>query len=493
MAISKQTLDLINLALQDRVLTFKERRVIVENATKEGTPLEEINTVLDNMLAQRMKSYTKEELRSCPGCGHGVPLISDNCPYCGTLLESPIPPPPTQAQTQTQAPVPPPYNISNEAAIIRGENRRTAEEQKKSCPKCGAPYPLISNICAHCGYVLHEQRDSELNIKNLISNIKDSISRLQSSPKPTLMDIALYRLPIICAFLGAVASVFAFSTNSEKLHNTSTFLFGGAIIAMFAIKKENSPVAQSDSEFYDALHSHEMYSRTVNSLYGDDAEARKFLDNYSSDIDNIKRSRNKNRMILTLSVLALSLAGLAVPHVSLPTSIDKYQDNRQKHADVYELSERSKPLKPYPQSPVKGSYAQYIKCDGGGKAVIDVSNDMGMPDFANMHLLGDNLKFQLRISNIRLVSTGQPLPNADTCRIGLALFDKDLRSITTHLLIPDPADIETNCPDNLPNVMENGEGSYYASFISHNYFRSLYEVKATIDRAQYFAITYYKK
>ncbi|MCR5453555.1 MAG: zinc ribbon domain-containing protein [Bacteroidales bacterium] len=485
MAISKQTLDLISLALQDRVLTFKEREVIVKTATNEGTPLEEINAVLDNMLTQRMKSYTKEELRSCPGCGHGVPLISDNCPYCGTLLKSSIPPPPPP-----QTSVPPPYNISKEAAIIRGENIRTAEEQKKSCPKCGAPYPLVSNICAHCGYVLHEQRNSELNITKLISNIKDSISRLQSSPKPTLGDVALYRLPIIFAFLGAVASVFAFSTNSDMLHDIDTYLFGGAIIAMFAIKKEKSPVAQADSEFYDALHSHEMYSRTVNSLYGDDAEARQFLDSYSADINNVKRSRNKNRMILALSVLALSLLGFVVPSQSLPSTIEKYQANRQKHAAAYELSEKTKSLKPYPQSPVKGSYAQYIECDGGGTAVIDISDDITMPDFANIHLLGDKIKFQLRISNIRLVSTGRPLPNADTCRIGLALFDKDLKSVTTNLLILDPADIETNCPDNLPSMMKNGEGSYYASFISSNYSRYIDEAQNVLNKAEYFAITY---
>ena len=89
---------------------------------------------------------------------------------------------------------------------------------------------------------------------------------------------------------------------------------------MFAIKKEKSPVAQADSEFYDALHSHDMYSRTVNSLYGDDAEARQFLDSYSADINNVKHSRNKNRMILALSVLALSLLGFVVPSQSLRVS-----------------------------------------------------------------------------------------------------------------------------------------------------------------------------
>lgn len=51
MAISKKTLDLINLALQDRVLTFKERQVIVENATKEA--LSRLDAITDKIRQNR--------------------------------------------------------------------------------------------------------------------------------------------------------------------------------------------------------------------------------------------------------------------------------------------------------------------------------------------------------------------------------------------------------------------------------------------------------
>lgn len=66
MAISKKILDLAHLALSDRVLTYTERQTIVKAALEEGTPASEINSVLDNMLTQRLKSYTKEELRKKP-------------------------------------------------------------------------------------------------------------------------------------------------------------------------------------------------------------------------------------------------------------------------------------------------------------------------------------------------------------------------------------------------------------------------------------------
>lgn len=51
MAISKKTLDLINLALQDRVLTFKERQVIAENATKEA--LSRLDALTDKIWQNR--------------------------------------------------------------------------------------------------------------------------------------------------------------------------------------------------------------------------------------------------------------------------------------------------------------------------------------------------------------------------------------------------------------------------------------------------------
>jgi hypothetical protein len=137
MAVSKRILDLIALALQDRVLTFKERQIIMEAAVKEGTSEAEINAVIDNMLAQRLGSFTKEELGSCPGCGHGVPLLADECPYCGTVLRQ---------QTQRQEN---PINISDkDAEIIRSENVRVEEEKKKIVPNAAHRIRLLA-IFAH--------------------------------------------------------------------------------------------------------------------------------------------------------------------------------------------------------------------------------------------------------------------------------------------------------------------------------------------------------
>ena len=47
MAIPKHIIDLTALALQDRVLTFKERQTIIVEALKAGVTAEEINHYID--------------------------------------------------------------------------------------------------------------------------------------------------------------------------------------------------------------------------------------------------------------------------------------------------------------------------------------------------------------------------------------------------------------------------------------------------------------
>jgi len=87
MSIPPKIANLTKLALSDRVLTYTERKTIVATAVKEGVSKKEINQYIDNELNQRLKFYTKEELRSCPFCGAQIPLISDDCMYCGVTLE----------------------------------------------------------------------------------------------------------------------------------------------------------------------------------------------------------------------------------------------------------------------------------------------------------------------------------------------------------------------------------------------------------------------
>ena len=63
MAISKKTLDLINLALQDKVLTQVERQTIVNVALEMGIPKQEIEAYLSHATDECIRSiYSKEEI-----------------------------------------------------------------------------------------------------------------------------------------------------------------------------------------------------------------------------------------------------------------------------------------------------------------------------------------------------------------------------------------------------------------------------------------------
>lgn len=124
MAISNKIAKLTALAQKDRVLTYVERQTIVKAAIEEGVGEDEINAYLNKALEERMKTYSKEELTHCPTCGAQVPLISDECVYCGAKLKT--------AESVSGA-----IDISGEEAdIIRQENRKTAEEQRnvRTCP-----------------------------------------------------------------------------------------------------------------------------------------------------------------------------------------------------------------------------------------------------------------------------------------------------------------------------------------------------------------------
>ncbi|MBQ2097417.1 MAG: hypothetical protein II480_04505 [Bacteroidales bacterium] len=136
MPISKHIADLTHLALRDRVLTFKERQVIVEAALKEGTNIQEINAFLDDAYRERLKTYSKEQLKRCPHCGAQIPLVSDVCLFCCEQLDSSEPQP---RQTTT----PPPYVTGDAAQQINAENARTAVEQHLH-RICGAAYQLHS-------------------------------------------------------------------------------------------------------------------------------------------------------------------------------------------------------------------------------------------------------------------------------------------------------------------------------------------------------------
>ena len=317
MAVSNKIAQLTALALKDRFLTFVERQTIVKAAMEEGATEEEIDAYLNKALERRVQTYSKEELMHCPCCGGQVPLISDECFYCGAKLNS--------AKHVSED-----INISGvEADIIRGENAKTAYEQQNptNCPDCGAPFPLISNICTSCGHVLHAQKDSDVNIKKLIDNINKSIKAIQEAPLPTFKDVLRYNRSVILLFAGTILLVIAFSY--------PTFIAGlmiiGAIVLMVLCvkqlikrKEDVSPVTVADEAYYTALNKHNMYVRLTKSIYGDNAEAKEYIATLGDKIKVAERNRKKNRSKLLVLFMAIVFAGLLL--LAIRPSVDTYYD-----------------------------------------------------------------------------------------------------------------------------------------------------------------------
>ena len=84
---------LINYALEDGVLTDKERSVLMRKAQAAGADLDEFEMILDAKLhevqktaaaaAQKSNSNKHGEVRKCPACGAMVSAFSTRCSECG--------------------------------------------------------------------------------------------------------------------------------------------------------------------------------------------------------------------------------------------------------------------------------------------------------------------------------------------------------------------------------------------------------------------------
>lgn len=332
------------LALSDRVLTDLERQTIVNKAVEWGISSEEINQYLDDQLNLRLEYYTKVDLRDCPYCGAQIPLISDECMYCGKPLEHVDNRPPQPIRI-----------TSEEAEIIRSENQRVETKRHgiKHCPDCGAPFPLISNICQSCGHVLHERDENKLNIKNLLTKIEESILTAKLAEKPSahsilsdylyifIMIVGLFSLYLGCIYHNVFLLVFAII----GCFNFVVFF----ILNLIAEKKSQMT---TNEEYYKAQNSYEMYSRQVKTLYGDDPEAKPLLSRFAEILNKLKEDRRKNRIVIVRNIL--KVFGVVFGIILTFLVCDEGQQYRLKSKwritpgieKVYQIHKR---LSPYPQ------------------------------------------------------------------------------------------------------------------------------------------------
>ena len=502
MAISQRVKDLTAIALQDRLITYTERQTIIKAALKDGASKNEINAYINEALTIRLKSYTKEELASCPGCGHGVPLITNECPYCGRWLE----------HIDEQQIVPPQYRVTGvDADVIRRENSRTAERKKNTCPKCGAPYPLVSNICSYCKYILHEQVGTDFNITQLQNNIKESINKLKETTRPSFWQALKFRIGLFTLYLAAVLMYLADNYGNPWFYNlfvialvaafiltiylnagrefphdasistdkapmaTGGLNLGSLIYYTFEVQTVKSPIDLADDEFYRAFHNSVKYRRQIDLLYGDDQdnEAKKLLAELNTEIAGYKKARIKARTKLLALFLGIFLIPF-VPNLFQKSPASQYQEEQYTKQGVFMLAGYSKDLK-YVENTMN-STTEFFKVDKDAKLRIDVLDcDEEKGEY----------RYQLRIS-VDLVSTGKKTNQPDTFNLRAALISEDWNHLEAKDY-PFIAEIRHE-KDNYRTMIGKGEGHVHVDFVSIYFNKSAVKVKETADRAYYFKI-----
>ena len=464
--------NLTALALSDRVLTDLERQTIVSKAIKSGISREEINQYLDDQLNLRLKSYTKVELRDCPFCGAQIPLISDDCMYCGQPLE------------HIEGEIDEEFNISGyEADIIRSENQRVEQERHgiTNCPDCGAPFPLISNVCSSCGHVLHERDENALNIKNLLENMQRSIDRVNKAPKPKAIQIIgywFYYILLLFSVFGFIVGIIA-DNDAGKLISLIGFVFGVALMATNAVLFDTkSPVLIADGEYYKARHSYEMFARGVDTLYGDNKEAQDMLSKFSSTLKQLKQQRYKNRIRVGTFILTMSIAILGL--------ITYFGSNTEKEEE-----------KPHPVINIKTNdywalnFSKTLRPSNPENAVdIKLSEVMEVTEDAELTFVlatdSDN-NYHWKVNKVALKGiNANPWKHENILHkpISIALLDSSFKKIFTMW-----GNVVSKHPYYSYNdVMSHNSNTYYADFWSTEQTSSDSILNIIAQRAEYYYI-----
>ena len=470
MAIKKHIKDLVALALQDRILTYKERQTILQEAKNTGSNVKDTEEYIDEALRKRLKSFSKEELIHCPSCGALVPLISDDCLFCGTHLY--------KGDTNKV------INVSGWAAdIIRKENRKTEIKQQNitQC-QCGAPFPLVSNICSYCGRVLHKRLDSDQNIKNLIANINQSIDKLKQTLRPSFGLIIECRSHVIIFYLVAAFFVVGGLLGYEWMWIITSYalppVFLFMILGIYLGAKENivSPVEKADMEYYDALHSYEKYQRQVATIYGENPEAKKLLATYATEIDGHKQARVKTRKKLATLMVSVLLIPVII-WVLMPSKSKTYKAELAANPIITKMTSFSKTISLMPDSTVNKKYSDFITVEGDSRLMFDVLYDSfsGLDD--------NDITYHLRVDPVKIISTGKKNERADTCRLSIGLTDKDGHLVGRDLM---PISIMNSEGKDFRTILNNGQGCVYAEFTSRR--ASTQRLKEVADSAYYFVI-----
>lgn len=491
--IPKQITNLIDLALRDGIMTLREKQTIIAEAMAQGLDKDEITAEIDSRLRQLVDTMPKENLKRCKSCGAQIPLISDDCLYCGVQL----------TQSKAARPIPTSGNLSEAERIIIEENAITNSQNIniKNCPDCGAPYPILSNICPNCGHVLHENVDSEFNIRNLIDSSNKYLDELRNC-EVKIIEALVNKSYIYFAELSIVFFIVFFNSSSNfAALLTGGFLFLAGMSYLLNIILGKSPADRADKKYFELKSEYEKLCRHTDSIYGNNPEAVAAIDRLNGKFGQIDANNSKNRRVVQ-TVTGCLIVLMLIVYLSMNTYNKRYEAVLKEHPKTFELADREKILR-------HGLYW------GGDTFVKDYEhakyyNEYLIPgDYATMkivpktsspvYLCNDSI-FTIKIENLRLESTGKIFPgNPDTLSMKLVLFNRQGKGVSSMegLIIDETFrndSIQHPMPDSsrldFRRLMREGKYSYYANFANYKTYDAsqIDTLMKIMDEAESFVI-----
>ncbi len=384
-------------------------------------------------------------------------------------------------------------------AAIRSENLRIAEEHRnlRQCPDCGAPFPLVSNICPYCGHVLHEQRGEEFNIKNLLDNINASINTLKNAPKPTFHQVMTHWVELVFIYIVAAITIlcvhynYMFSLFSHTFESETNGLMLIVVVVVAACafllhlshsaKKQNpdiSPLQQADNVYYSALHANEKYQRQIATIYGDNSEAKTLLEKLAAEIKAVQKVRNSNRLKLTMFLIGFTLIPLFL-YIVGPTPRSRFETFRDEHKSSFNMSSYSKTLKPLPEHPIADSIANYLTVDSDAYLSFEI---------VKFGYYGNDYKDNLciRLDHVKIGYKGDKIEHPDSCVLKAVLYDKNMKPMSDSLVSYTERYYFEDTP--LYTILRRGRSHYYESFASKKTYGLIDSLRRIADSAYYYSI-----
>jgi hypothetical protein len=253
-----------------------------------------------------------------------------------------------------------------------------------------------------------------------------------------------------------------------------------SFVFLFTNFKDNSPVNAANKIYYEGINSEVRYLRQIDTIYGENKEARKLINDLTQEIQTIKIKRNKNRLMITTLFLALMTIPVIL-YVQSPTTSELYDIDRAEHPEIYQMSEYTKIIKPLPGYSVHNNYQDFIEANEDTKLSFDV---IFFQNKIENNI--DSVTYKLRIDPVKIVSKGKKINEPDTCALRIFLWDKDKKPVGKFLY---PITIHSHdTDDDVEILLKNGFGHYEADFTSKRHTNSIERMRQIADSACYYTI-----